>query len=252
MTAGQTALFLLCVVLATGAQAMTGFAFALILLGLAGVLQLAPLPDVANVATVLSLANAAVALRHHGRRIDRTMLRHTVLGSVVGVALGVALLGWLSANVVLVLRLLLGLTVIACAIVVLLQAHALQARSGSASFWFYGLLSGVLGGLFSASGPPLVYHYYRQPLALEALRGTLVAALAASSGIRLLLVVPTGAFSLHALQLSLLAAPLVVLVTWLLHRYPPGWSRQSVLKLVCALLLATGGGLIAPVLSAWR
>ena len=36
---------------------------------------------------------------------------------------------------------------------------------------------GLLGGLFSAGGPPLVYHFYRQPMAMEALRATLVAAL---------------------------------------------------------------------------
>lgn len=58
MTLWQTALFLLCVALASCAQSLSGFAFALILLGLAGLFELAPLADLANVATVLALVNA--------------------------------------------------------------------------------------------------------------------------------------------------------------------------------------------------
>ncbi len=252
MTLEQGALFLACVAVATAAQALTGFAFALILLGLAGVFELAPLADVANVATVLALANAAVALRGQRRLVDAAVLRQSVLGMGVGIIAGVWLLGWLSANVVLVLRVLLGVTVIGCAVSVLVQGSALRDRSSPASFTFWGAMSGLLSGLFAAGGPPLVYQYYRQPLSLDVVRGTLVASLAASSLARLALVLPTGQFSLHAMQLCLLAAPLVVLVTWLLERFPPGWSRRGVLRLVCALLLLTGVGLIWPALPTAR
>ena len=102
------------------------------------------------------------------------------------------LLGWLNANVVVVLRLLLGLIMIGCAIVVLLRAEPLPRRSSNASFHFFGLLSGLLGGLFSASGPPLVYQFYRQPIDLDTLRDTLIAALATSSLLRLRWCCPPG------------------------------------------------------------
>src|SRR4051812_23637476 len=177
MLASPLPTFLLCVAVATFAQSLTGFAKALILLGLCGLFRVAPLADVANVATILSLVSAAVALRSARRSLDWSMLRATALGSALGVAAGVALLGWLQANVVVVLRLLLGLTVAGCAMVVLLQAAAARQRSAPWSFGLIGVLSGFLGGLFSASGPPLVYHFYRQPLSLEAVRDTLVAAL---------------------------------------------------------------------------
>jgi uncharacterized protein len=39
-------------------------------------------------------------------------------------------------------------------------------------------------------------------------------------------------------------------ITWWFHRHPPAWSRAAVLKLVCALLLVTGAGLILPALHA--
>lgn len=250
MTGLHIAGFLLCVVIATGAQSVTGFALALILLGLTGLFELAPLPDVANVATVLSLANAAIALRRTHESVDVPVMRYTVAGSLFGVAAGVALLAWLSANVVMLLRLLLGVVVIACAIVVLVRTHPLPQRSSRASFHGFGFLSGVLGGLFSASGPPLVYQFYRQPLALDTIRDTLVASLAAAGVLRLAMVVGSGQFNLRSAWMCAVALPVSISVTWWMKRHPPAWDRGMVLKIVCALLIVTGIGLIAPALGA--
>jgi hypothetical protein len=246
MSGWQIAAFLACVVVATSAQRITGFALALILLGLTSLFELAPLPDVANVATVLSLANATIALRGTRHSLDWAMLRATGVGTIIGVAVGVLLLGWLDAQWVIVLRLLLGLVIIGCAIVVLMRTEPLPQRSSNASFGGFGLLSGVLGGLFSASGPPLVYQFYRQPMELEALRDTLTAALATSALLRLVLVVPTGQFSTRAMVLCLLATPLTMAITWWFKRHPPPWRRAAVLRLVAALLILTGLGLVGP------
>ncbi|RYF16902.1 MAG: sulfite exporter TauE/SafE family protein [Comamonadaceae bacterium] len=248
MTAWQLAGFLLCVVVAAGAQSITGFALVLILLGLTGLFELAPLADVANVGTLLSLATAVIALRGSRHSLDRGILRATLGGSIAGVAAGVALLAWLSANLVMVLRLLLGVVVIACAIVVLVRARPLAQRSSDASFRSVGFLSGVLGGLFSAAGPPLVYQLYRQPLSLDTVRDTLVATLAAGSVIRLAMVAGSGNFSLRALGLSAIAVPVAMGVTWWMKRHPPAWDRAVVLRVVCALLVVTGIGLAGPAL----
>jgi uncharacterized membrane protein YfcA len=246
MSAWQVLAFLLCVAVASCAQSITGFALALILIGLTSLFDIAPLQDMANVSTVLSLASAAIALRGRRGSLDRPIWRATVTGSLFGVAAGVALLAWLSANVVLVLRLLLGVVVIGCAVVVLVRARPLAQRSSDMSFHATGFVSGLLGGLFAASGPPLVYQLYRQPLALDAVRDTLVATLATGSLVRLAMVVPTGHFSLRALTLSALAVPVAIGVTWWLKRHPPAWRRETVLKVVCALLVFTGLGLIVP------
>lgn len=248
MTIWQTALFLLCVALASCAQSLSGFAFALILLGLAGLLELAPLADLANVATVLSLANAQVALRRSGKTLDVPAFRDMSMGGLIGILAGVLLLDWLGSSVILGLRLLLGLTVVVCAIIVLLDTAALRERSSAATFRLWGALSGLLTGLFSAGGPPLVYHLYRQPMEQRTVRDTLVATLAAGSLARLLIVLLSGQFSLNALKLCLLAVPLVFALSWWLERHPSGWSRAAMLKLICFLLLLTGGGLIVPAL----
>ena len=250
VTGWEIAGFLACVALATTAQRITGFALVLILLGLTSLFELAPLADVANVGTVLSLASASVALRGPRKALDTAALRATVSGSVFGIAAGVTLLAWLQANVVVVLRLLLGIVVIGCAIVVLVRARPLPQASSKASFAGFGFLSGVLGGLFSASGPPLVYQFYRQPMSLDAVRDTLVGILAAGSLIRLGMVVPTGQFSLRALLLSALAVPVAMGLTWWMRRHPPAWRRETVLKIVCLLLGITGIGLIVPAVAA--
>jgi len=250
MSGWQLAAFLLCVAIATFAQRITGFALALILLGLTSLFELAALPDVANVATVLSLASAAIALRGTRESLDWTIWRATLTGSVFGYGIGVALMAWLSANVVVVLRLLLGMVVIGCAVVVLVRTHPLARRSSRWSFRGFGLVSGVLGGLFSASGPPLVYQFYRQPLDLDTVRDTLVATLAAGSLIRLAMVVPAGQFSARSLLLCALSVPVVMGITWWLRRHPPAWRRETVLKIVCALLVVTGVGLVVPAVGA--
>jgi uncharacterized membrane protein YfcA len=250
MTAWQVAAFLACAALAATTQSITGFAQALILLGLAGLFHLAPLPDVANVAMLLSLASAFVAMRSGRRSLDREVVVATSAGSVFGVGAGVILLAWLSANVLVVLRLLLGVVIVACAIVVLVRKKPLAQRSSKRSFQGYGFLSGLLGGLFSASGPPLVYQFYRQPMDLDAVRDTLQLTLALGSLVRLLMVVPSGQFSLRALALAAMTLPLSMSIHWWMRRHPPSWRRETVMKFVCALLIVTGTGLIGPAVRA--
>jgi uncharacterized membrane protein YfcA len=245
----EGAAFLMCVALATWAQALTGFAFGLILLGLVGVLHVVPLADAANAANLLSLVQAWAVLRGGARKaVDRQALRDTMVGSVFGVAGGVFLLGWLSGNVVELLRLLLGLTILACAALLMLHAKPKGVRSSPTSFRAMGVVSGLMGGLFSTSGPPLVYHFYRQPMSPLSIRHTLVSCFAAASLVRLAIVVPTGQFGWNSLFLSVLAAPLVLGVTaWVRHR-PPSWSPRVVQGIVCALLVIAGLALAGPAL----
>jgi len=74
------------------------------------------------------------------------------------------------------LRLLLGLIIIGCAIVVLMRAEPLPRRSSNASFGFFGLLSGVPGADFSASGRRGVSFLPPAPWTSNSLRGYLIAA----------------------------------------------------------------------------
>lgn len=251
MSLADSALFLACVAIATCAQTVTGFAFGLILLGLVGMFHLAPLADAANVASMLSIANAFVVLRGPREQLDVGALRKTLIGSSVGVAIGVSLLGWLTGNVVAALRFALGVTILACAFLLWAQVRPLRQRSSNRSFVAFGLLSGLMSGLFASAGPPLVYQFYRQPLSPLAIRQTLGAIFAANALLRLALVISSGQFERRALFLGLLAVPLVLALTWWIKHHPPKLPLRLIRASVCLLLVLTGANLTMPAVLGW-
>lgn len=248
MTLAQHALFLLCVALACCVQNLTGFAFGLVLLGLAGLLSLASTTDVANVVSVLALLNALMLFRTSRPVFERRVMVPTLGTSLLGVVAGVLLLNWLSDNVVVVLSLLLGLTIAGCALILVQDAAVRAQRSPGWTFAAAGLVSGLLGGLFSTAGPPLVYHFYRQPMALPAIRDALVGVFAVNGVLRLAMMVAGGRFSVSAVWLCVEAAPLVLLLTRWMARRPPPLQPRTVRRVVSVLLLLVSAGLVLPAL----
>ncbi len=244
MALQQHAIFLLCVAVAGYIQNLTGFAFGLVLLGLASLLGAASIPDVANVVSLLTLVNAAMLFRAVRPRFEAQILWPTLAGSLAGVVAGVLLLTWLSGTLVVVLSLLLGLTIVTFASLLVRANSTLGQRSSGASFVAVGAVSGVLGGLFSTAGPPLVYHLYRQPMELRAIRETLVAVFAANAVLRLAVMLPSGHVSLNALLLALETVPLVLLQTWWMAHHPSGLRPVTVKRLACLLMVAVGSSLV--------
>lgn len=243
-------LFMACVAVSTYAQNLTGFAFSLILLGLVAMLHVVPIPDAANAAMLLTLVNAWSYFRLHRVRPPWRLMRPVLWSSSIGVALGVALLGLLGSTSLYWLRGLLGICIVACAAMLLLQAKPRSTMSHPRSFVMVGVLSGILGGLFSSSGPPLVYHLYRQPLDALMVRNCLLLAFAANAAARLVLIGASGQFSARAGLLSVCAMPVVYGVTRLNHRFPSKASPAMLRYAVAALLLLAGGILVVTALNA--
>jgi uncharacterized membrane protein YfcA len=241
--------FLMFVALAVYVQNVTGFALALILLGLIGVTDLVPLTDAVNAATVIVMVSTSTFLyRRWPLQIERT-LWPAVGSSIMGVIAGTALLTWLAGAAYQVLRLLLGLSIVCCALLLWRAAAPWKIASSRGAFVLIGGLSGLLGGLFSAPGPPLVYLMYRQPLAHARVQESLVLFFGIAALLRLLLVLPTGQFSVHAFQLAVEAIPVVFFVTFLAASRPPPLSPRLLKTSVCLLLTSTGAGLIGAALS---
>ena len=228
------------VVVASACQNLTGFAFGLIFVGMAGALHLMPIGDAANVAGLLSLVNGVVYLRSHPFQPRWDLLKPMLISSSLGVLGGLALLHWLSGDLVNVLRKLLGVTIIACAVVLLLQKKQRETLSSPASMWVAGGLSGILGGLFSTSGPPSVYHLYRQPLSPLLVRQCLLVMFLTNTVLRLGIVIPSGGLNLSSLITAAIAVPVVAGVTWLLVKFPPPLSTRALQWMVCSLLMAAG------------
>jgi len=239
-------LFLACVALATYAQTTTGFAFSLVLLGLAGVLSLSSLSEMTNVVNMLALVNVLVALRGVRANVNVSLIKGAFYSSSVGVAVGVGVLYWVSGDAMLWLSGLLGVTILGCATLLVVRKRPLAQISSPASFMSYGLLSGLLGGLFSSAGPPMVYHMYRQPLSLAIIRDSLLVFFAANAALRIVFVGASGGLTLSSVWLAIEALPVVVVLTWLVRRYASPESLKTVRLFVFFLLVVAGLGLIVP------
>lgn len=237
---GIHATFLVFVAGAVYAQAITGFALALILLGVIGATNLVPLTDAVNATTVIGFCTAWIFLyRRRALRIEKVLVPILATNTVSLVA-GALLLFWLAGTAYQVLRLILGVSIVACAVSLWRAVRPLPAMSSPTVFAFTGIVSGLLAGLFSASGPPLVYLLYRQPKPLMWIRESLMVIFGLGTALRLLIVVPTGQFSLLSLQLAVEALPVVFVVTFYAARHPPPLSPKLLRGLVCALLISTG------------
>lgn len=251
MTFWTHAAFLVFVAGAVYAQALTGFALALILLGLVGATDVVPLPDAVNATTVMGLCTAWMYLyRNKALRIERTILP-TLICSAVGTFVGAFLLVWLAGSAYQALRCILGVSIVACALSLWRAAQPLPAMSSPAVFAFTGAISGLLSGMFSASGPPLVYLLYRQPKPASWARQSLMVIFGLGTGLRLFIIVPSGKFSLNALQLALEALPVVFTITYFAARRPPPMSPRILKALICVLLIATGLGMAVSAISSF-
>lgn len=240
----EYAQLLVVVALASMCQNLTGFAFGLIFVGVAGALQLLPIADAANVACLLSLVNGVVYLRSHPFAPRWDVLKPLAVTSLVGTLLGLALLQWLSGSALNVLRMVLGAAIVLCALVLLVQKQQRPTPSPWPSTWLAGSLAGVLGGLFSTSGPPLVYHLYRQPLSVLVVRQSLLALFLMGNVLRLGAVVALGELAWSSVVISSVALPVVAWVTWFFAKHPPPLPQRALQWLVCALLILAGLSLV--------
>ena len=139
----------------------------------------------------------------------------------------------------------------ACAVLLVARAEPLPRLSSRGSFVF-GSVSGLLGGLFSSAGPPMVYHLYRQPLPLASIRNSLLILFSFNAMARLGLVTSQGQFQASSFWLSAQALPLVIAVTWAARRYGSAGSMKTIRRMVFVLLLAAGAGLVSSPPASWR
>lgn len=244
------ALFLLFVAIATYAQSVTGFALGLILIGLVGTTGVVPLTDAVNAAGVIAFANAAAFLyRQRPLRIERSLWAAVATGVPAAVA-GIFLLTSLAGAAYEVVRLLLGVTIVSCSVLLWRAGMPLSKVSPWRAFAVAGGLSGLLGGMFAAPGPPLVYLMYRQPLPQPRVLQSLIVFFGVMALLRLAIAVPAAMFSLNAVALAAESLPVVFLVTFLAAGRPPPLPPRIIKSVVCLLLAVAGAGLAGAAASA--
>ena len=239
---------MLCITLATYVQSLTGFAFGLIFLALVGVFDLVSVEVAANAVTLITLSQTFIHFREYPLTDEWKVIRPAIMPSLVGVAAGLALLFWLSESALYLLKMALGVSVIGSAALLVVRFMPKAEIDAPGSFALTGLLAGLMGGMFSTAGPPLVYKLYRQPLSLPVIRQALLVMFGLSQLVRLGIVLISGQFTPTSLVYAILAVPLVLLVTRGNRRYPLKLSSVAVSQVAAGLLLMAGVGLIASAL----
>jgi uncharacterized membrane protein YfcA len=221
-------------------QTLTGFAFGLVMMGAVAILGLTSLADAAIIVGILSVVNSIHILIRGWRDVAWHEFWLVVGPSLAATIVGYAMLESVAASNLAVLQLILGLVIIAAAAQLVSKPQPLNIRSSASRFIVAGAAGGLLGGLFATAGPPLVYLFYRQPMAITSIRVTLVLVFAVGILFRTTLVVATGGFPFVAVLWSLLAVPLILAATEIAHRWPPAMSPKSFRRLTFGLLLASG------------
>lgn len=239
---------LLSVGVASYVQNLTGFAFGLVFLAVVGVFDLLPIADAANAVTLITLTQTWIYFREYPLTPEWRVVRPAMWPSLLGVVAGLGLLFWLSASALHVLKIALGVAVVGSAALLVMRFQPKAEMDPPRSFALTGVISGLMGGLFSTSGPPLVYKLYRQPLDLLVIRQALLVMFGINQLARLTVVLLTGQFTMGSLVLAVLAIPLQFLVTRSNRRYPLKMSQVAISRLSAGLLLLAGCGLIATAL----
>lgn len=235
------AAFLAMVALGTYVQAVTGFAMALVLMALVAAFGLLPIPAAAAVTALLTATMAAAFLHGQWRLVDRRLVWPLLIGNAPGVLCGLALLAWLGAREMEIVRLVFGLFAVAAGASVILRPVPRPRRSPRWHTGVFGGLGGVFAGLFAVGGPVMAYHLYRQPVPLADVRATLAVLFLVGNAGRSVAVGAAG--NLGATTLTLFAAglPVVFAFTVLGRRFPPSLSDRSMRRLSGALVVVIGG-----------
>ncbi|MBY4677463.1 TSUP family transporter [Marinobacterium arenosum] len=236
--------FMAIIALGTYVQTVTGFALGMIVLGGVTGFGLAPVAFTTVVISLVSLANGVLVLKGNLSAIDKRAVVAALAGLVPALVFGVWLLDYLSESFARTLQLLLGATIVCGGLFIMLKPEPLKQRSGAVAFSAAGAAAGVIGGLFSIAGPPLVYQFYRQPLELRTIRLCLLSIFLITSIGRTALIGLQDGLNLEIFLYTALALPVVALFTWIGKQYPPPVSELWLRRFAFALLILIGTSLL--------
>lgn len=230
---------------ATWVQVLTGFAFSLLFLGLIGTFDWVPLNEATNAISIITLVQARAYFRAHPLQPQWRTIMPAIGPSIIGVMVGAAVLIWLSAQALHALKFVLGAIIVLTALSMLARPVPWPQLSSPVAYRFTGLLSGLMGGMFSTSGPPLVYLLYRQPLEPQVIRQCLLLMFTIGQLVRLVFITAAGQFTWRSLLYIGLSLPVVALVHFLHRHFPLHLSQRTAARCAAALLLLTGAALLA-------
>lgn len=179
------------------------------------------------------------------RHATGATVRGLLLGGVSGLPLGLVALALLPASL---FRFVAGFFVVGSALA-LFFGFRRPLPPGRGTLFCVGLLSGILNGSLSMSGPPVILFLANQEVRKEAFRATLAAYFLSLNVVTSLLFLLRGLFDGPLLLLAAASLPALFAGTWLglllARRLPERVFRAVAL----GLLLLMGMGLVVTALS---
>jgi uncharacterized membrane protein YfcA len=230
-------------------QTVTGFGLGMIALGAASGLGLMPIAPAAVVVSLLTLCNSPLVLSGNFRHVDWRAVGSVLLAMTPTTLAGVVALDYLSRSGVVLLQFLLGAVIAASCAAMAIRPARRQTVSGVSGFLAAGGVAGLLGGMFGFSGPPLIFHLYRQPLELTVVRSTLIMLFTCSAVIRLVFVGLQGGFAVEVWELFAWSVPVVVFATLAGRRHPPPLRPAKIRRIAFFVVALIGAGLMASALA---
>ncbi|MBP5856534.1 sulfite exporter TauE/SafE family protein [Marivibrio halodurans] len=221
-------------------QAITGFALGLIVIALSALFGVMSIEMSSIVVTMITLVNASIALWRSGCTVRWSRVIPLSLASAPTIYLGLLLLGEMTVASQELLRILLGATIVGCSLMLVLNPKPLPRESSRTSFGVLGFVSGILGGLFTAYGPPIIFQFYRQPLPLPIIRDSLLMIFLLLSIERFGFLVLQDGLPLDAMFQAALAVPVTLAFTLLGGRLPPPMSEAAMRRAAFILLMLAG------------
>lgn len=230
--------------LGTYVQTVTGFGLGMIIMGAVTMFGLLPIAFTSVIISIMTFFNGAFAIKGNTKALNLKLIAYTGAGLIPGIAIGLFILDYMSSQMNTVLQLLLGIAIIIGAATSLLKPEPIQQLSSHWIFLFAGKVAGILAGLFSVAGPPLVYQFYRQPLDIKTIRLCLISTFLISSLLRTAMVGVQGGLEIEMFTFALYTVPIIYLATWLGKHCPPPLAPNNMRRLAIVLLILLGASLV--------
>lgn len=214
-------------------RGFTGFGF-----GLAAVplLSLAlPPAQVVPFVVVLQVLVGLGGIRPAWKLCDWRAMRGLVPGLLLGIPMGTLVLTAFAPNTV---RLVIG-AIIAASVLLLWRGAKLPPRPSMALTMGVGTLSGIISGLASMGGPPVVVYLLALGHGAAVVRATSIVYFMATGLTATVAMVPRGLIDLDVVLWSVAAIPVLLggsaLGTWGFHRAKPHHHRVTALVVLSVL-----------------
>ncbi|APD91385.1 hypothetical protein BM524_17125 [Alteromonas mediterranea] len=226
--------------LATLLQTLSGFGFGLMVVSSFTLFGILPLTATTFMVSFLSLFNSVSLVARNTEQINKRAFTILLLSGIPFMGIGYALLEYLSVGMATWLNLLLGVAILSCCGLLLVKRKRGQPSGSAFGFTVAGGLGGMLGGLFSTFGPPVVFQCYRQAWPINEIRITLLAVFSVTSLLRLA-IIPFGTLPSSDVFLSALLATPVILIFTRIGRMLAARVPAASVRLLALTMLALSG-----------